>query len=327
MAKKKIAFFVGGVGGAVMANTFKPFTKRLDLNFIVSVFDSGGSTGGLRTTLDVCAPGDLRNIFIALLDHKDKKLVDFWVKLLSSRFQCNGDFNGHSAGNILVSASEIAAGDIEKGMDLLEKTFPTCGKVIPVSKEKSHLAALAKRRGKIVGEYELDKLSEDQIKDLWLEPNVKITKSAKKAILDADYILVGPGSIVTSLAPLFQVQGVSSTIKKSKAPIMFIGGLMGPKNWNASHQINFLKKSGLPRIDIAVFNTKPLANKKDLEAYKEENKKMPEIDEENIDPKIKIIKSKVASTVPAQKIKGDAIDRSVFRHNPKKTAKVILELL
>ncbi len=217
---KKITVIGGGTGTFVVLSGLKNFP--LELSVVVTMMDSGGSTGKLRDQLGVLPPGDLRQCLVALSD-----APALWRKLFLYRFE-NGDFKGHNFGNIFLAALEKVSDSYDEAIETASYVLKTKGKVIPVTKDKVHLVA-EYENGKIVtGEGLIDEnhSEKSRIKKAYLDPAGAVNKNAVTAIKEADFIVIGPGDLYTSIIPVLLVDGVKESIVKSQAKIVYIMNLM-----------------------------------------------------------------------------------------------------
>ena len=219
---KKIVTIGGGAGSFTVLKGLKKYP--IAITAIVTTFDSGGSSGLLRDEFGILPPGDVRRCLVALSE--EEKILR---RLFMFRFEKKSSLQGHSFGNLFLTAlSSIFKDDnlaIEKAGELLNIN----GKVLPVSLSKSHLCATLEDGTIIEGETNIDipkHDSESKIKKIFLEPKAKLNSKARKAIMEADIIVVGPGDLYTSIIPNFLVGGMLEAMKKTKAKKIYIANLM-----------------------------------------------------------------------------------------------------
>lgn len=217
---KKVTVIGGGTGTFVVLSGLKK--HDLDLAAIVTMMDSGGSTGRLRDQLGVLPPGDLRQCMVALSDS-----TDLWRKLFLYRFE-NGDLKGHNFGNIFLSALEKVCDDYNTVIDTASYVLNTKGKVIPVTFEKTHLCVEYENGTVIKGEGNIDEDNPEKsrIKRAYLEPEATVNPDAVSRIRESDYIIIGPGDLYTSIIPVLLVGNLREEMKKSKATIIYNLNLM-----------------------------------------------------------------------------------------------------
>jgi len=221
---KKIVVIGGGTGSYTVLKGLKVYP--LQISAIVSMFDSGGSTGKLRDNLGVLPPGDLRRCLIALADDDKENILR---DLFSFRFE--GGVGNHSLGNLIITASEKNYGSLSAGIKKIGQLLNMRGKVIPVSLENSHLRAELKDGSIINGENNIDVPTNERspINKISLNPSVIINEEAKVAILEADLVVIGPGDLYTSLIPNLLVDGVVEALQKTNARLVYICNLMTKK--------------------------------------------------------------------------------------------------
>ena len=217
---KKVTVIGGGTGTFVVLSGLKQFAY--DLGVIVTMMDSGGSTGRLRDQLGVLPPGDLRQCLVAL---SEAPLL--WRKLFLYRFK-SGDLEGHNFGNIFLSALEKVSSNYQEVIDTAIYVLKTKGKVIPVTFEKTHMCVKYESGKMVKGEGEIDKNYEEKtrVRDAFLDPMAKANPEAIERIKDSDYIIVGPGDLYATIIPILLVSGIREAIKKSKTKIIYIMNLM-----------------------------------------------------------------------------------------------------
>ena len=311
----------GGTGLSQVLTAFKNSLGReiKRISAIVTVADSGGSTGILRKIYDIPAIGDIRNCLLALSD-----IEEYIKKAFNYRFKGNG-LKNHPLGNLFLVALLETQGNLEKAIKIASKVLKIKGEVIPSTLENINLVAKFTNGKIIVGEDKIPKYAlrtNQQIKDLWLKPkNPKATKLALKRIKEADVILIGPGSLYTSILPNFLVSGISEEINKSKALKIFILNLLTQPgetdNFKASdHLKEFLRISQVKKIDILLANkTKP--PKEFLKKIKEENKKIVLIDKKEIKKLgVELVEEDLAN-----------LKDIYFKHSPSKIKKAISKII
>ena len=215
----KVVVIGGGTGLSVMLRGLK--AKTYNLTAVVTVADDGGSTGRIRQDLDIIAPGDLRNCLVALVDKEG-----LMEKLFAHRFGGSGNLTGHSFGNLFIAALIEVLGDVEEAMDATSKVLRDRGKVIPASAEKIRLNA-EMTDGRIVeGESQIPH-AHGKIKRVFTTPeHPKAIQSAVRAIQEADAIVLGPGSLYTSIMPNLCVPDIVQAVRTSKAPKIYICNVM-----------------------------------------------------------------------------------------------------
>ena len=253
----KVAVIGGGTGLSVMLRGLK--TKTYNLTAVVTVADDGGSTGRIRQDLDIIAPGDLRNCLVALADKEG-----LMEKLFAHRFGGSGNLTGHSFGNLFIAALIEVLGDVEEAMDATSKVLKVRGKVVPATAEKVSLNAEL-TDGRIVhGESQIPK-AHGKIKRVFTTPeHPKAIQSAVKAIEEANTIVLGPGSLYTSIMPNLCVPEIIDAICRSKAKKIYICNVMTQPGETdgysvADHVAAINRQVGKPVIDFVLANEGPIA--------------------------------------------------------------------
>lgn len=209
----------GGTGLPATLRAMKPFTGNITA--IVTVADDGGSSGRLRRDLGVLPPGDLRNNIAALAD--DESLM---TRLFQYRF-ANGDLGGHAFGNIFIAALSGVAGGLENALVEIGRVLNIQGRVLPSTLQDVNLVAQVRPPGKsrvlkVVGESKITALG-GQIENLALYPaDVAAYNESVATILAADIVVIGPGSLYTSLLPNLLVKGIAEALRATRAHKIYI---------------------------------------------------------------------------------------------------------
>ena len=203
---KKVTVIGGGTGTFVVLSGLKEYP--FDLGVIVSMMDSGGSTGRLRDQLGVLPPGDLRQCLVAL---SEAPLL--WRKLFLYRFE-SGDLANHNFGNIFLSALEKVTKSYDKVIETVSYVLKTKGKVIPVTFDKTHLCVTYESGKTIKGEGNIDEDNKEKsrIKKAYLDPLVQANPEALKRIKQSNFIIIGPGDLYTSIFPVLLTKGIKEAM-------------------------------------------------------------------------------------------------------------------
>jgi len=215
----RIVVIGGGTGLSVMLRGLKE--KPLDITAIVTVADDGGSSGVLRNELQIPPPGDIRNVLIALAD-----VEPLLSKLLQHRFSSGAGLAGHSLGNLMLAAMKDITGDFVTGVKELSRVLAVRGRVLPASDHQIVLKAEMKDGTIIEGESNIPNAG-GKINRVFIEPaDVSPLEEAVEAIREADAILVGPGSLYTSILPNLLVPKLAEEIMRSEAVKIFVCNVM-----------------------------------------------------------------------------------------------------
>lgn len=221
MKELKIAAIGGGTGLSTMLKGLKLHTSRITA--IVSVADDGGSSGLLRSDMGMLPPGDVRNCIAALTG-----MDPMYSKLLNYRFS-GGVFDGHTVGNILLAAINDMSESFEEAVSKLCKLVGIYGNVVPVTNDNVVLNARLMDGSVIEGESNIGHRTNTHIgiDRVYLSPaDAKPVDSAIDALINADIIVMGPGSLYTSIIPNLLVDGITDAIKESKAKKVYVCNIM-----------------------------------------------------------------------------------------------------
>ncbi len=218
--RPKIVVIGGGTGLSVMLRGLKE--KPLDITAIVTVADDGGSSGVLRNELQIPPPGDIRNVLMALADAEP-----LLTEVLKYRFNSGTGLAGHSLGNLMLAAmTDISGGDFVTGVRRLSEVLAVRGMVLPAANRAIVLNAEMVDGTIITGESMIPKAGR-RIKRVFLEPaDVEPLPEAVEAIESADAILIGPGSLYTSIMPNLIVPKLAQAIVQSEAVKLFVCNVM-----------------------------------------------------------------------------------------------------
>ena len=200
----------GGTGLSVLLRGLKEHTKRITA--IIGVADDGGSSGRLRREMGIIPPGDFRNCIVALSD--ENSILN---ELFQYRFPEGSELQGHSFGNLFIAAMTDVTDSFEDALAESSKILSVKGKVLPATNENISLSVLLKDGKLITGESKV-KESLSEIEELMINPpNAEASPAAIHAINDADLIVIGPGSLYTSILPNLMVPSIVDAITQSKA--------------------------------------------------------------------------------------------------------------
>lgn len=217
--KPRIVVVGGGTGLSVMLRGLKQ--KPLDITAIVTVADDGGSSGILREELQIPPPGDIRNVLTALADTEP-----LMAEVLKYRFMGGGALSGHSLGNLILAAMTDITGDFVTGIKELSRIFAVRGRVLPAANQAIVLKAEMEDGSIVVGESTIPK-SGLAIRKVFIEPEaVEPLPEAVEALQQADAILIGPGSLYTSIIPNLIVPKLAEAIVNSDAVKLFVCNVM-----------------------------------------------------------------------------------------------------
>ncbi len=215
----KVVVIGGGTGLSVMLRGLKE--RPLDITAIVTVADDGGSSGILRSELQMPPPGDIRNVLTSLAD-----VEPLMSQMLQYRFTNGTGLAGHSLGNLILAAMTEITGDFVTAVKELSRVFAVRGRVLPAANQAIVLKAEMADGTIVVGESQIPKPGR-KIKRLFIEPaNVSPLEEALQAIREADAVLIGPGSLYTSIIPNLLVPQIAQTLVECDAVKVFICNVM-----------------------------------------------------------------------------------------------------
>jgi uncharacterized cofD-like protein len=256
MRRLNIGCFGGGTGLPSVLGGLKS-NPWLHLNAVVTMFDSGGSSGQLRDELGVLPPGDVLKCALALARNE----AEARRVLLSRLPSIDHKLAGHTGGNLLLSMMERYSGDFLLAVDGLRSLLGCVGHVWPVSVERASVCAEYSTGVQTRGEVEVD-LGQSRgqfVKRIWLEPSVQIHPAVDAAIRRFDAVLIGPGSFYTSLMPIFLVDGVREALCEVPGPVILIANLLtegsGMNGFTAGDAVRQISDAIGRRIDTVIQNT------------------------------------------------------------------------
>jgi len=252
---------VGCFGGGTGLPSLLGGLKRnpwLTVNAVVTMFDSGGSSGQLRDELGVLPPGDVLKCALALARNEREAR-----RVLSSRLPMleHERLRGHTGGNLLLSMMERYSGDFLAAVDGLRALLGCQGRVWPVSVEQASICAEYGDGSRTRGEVEVDagQSAGNAITRLWLEPEVSIHPATEAAITAMDTVVIGPGSFYTSLMPIFLVRGAPEAVRRVKGPVVLVSNLLtegrGMWNFTAGEAVRRMGETLGRPIDVVLVNT------------------------------------------------------------------------
>lgn len=324
---KKVVTIGGGTGSFMLLSGLRQYP--IELSAIVSMADDGGSTGILRDELGVLPPGDVRQCLVALSNTPERMR-----ELMNYRFT-NGGLEGHSFGNILLSALEKITGNFGEGVKEAAEILNVRGEVIPVTLSNTRLFMELKNGKLLSGEHEINVNTQFErvgVKKVFLKPVPKANPLAVKRILEADLIVIGPGSHYCAIIPNLLVPGIAEALKKTKAKIVYNCNLVSKKgqtdHFSLEDYVDVLHDMiGSECVDYVTYNTgRP--SKRLLEKYAKEGTIVPFEKKKKAYP-YRIIQTDLLSKEVPRRRKEDKIasTRSFIRHDAERLAKVLVMLL
>ncbi|SCJ32177.1 LPPG:FO 2-phospho-L-lactate transferase [uncultured Clostridium sp.] len=278
----KIVVVGGGTGLSTMLRGLKKYTNNITA--IVTVGDDGGGSGKIREDFGMLPPGDIRNCILALADTEP-----IMEKLLQYRFK-EGSLEGQSFGNLFLAAMAGISDNFEEAVQRMSSVLAVTGKVLPVTLDDMKLVAILENGDEIDGESRIPDEAiarESKINKLMINPkNAKPLVDALKAIEDADAIIMGPGSLYTSIIPNLLVTDIADTICKSDAIKIYISNIMTQPGETddfaaSDHLRTLINYGGKKCVQYVIANNGIIPE--DIESrYLKEGSKLVELDRDKI---------------------------------------------
>jgi len=304
----------GGTGLSVLLSGLKSYSSNISA--IVTVADDGGSSGRLRQQFDVLPPGDIRNCLVALAD-----APALMRDLFQFRFDKNSEFSGHSFGNLFLTVMTRLTGDFEKAIKETSKVLALRGQVIPSTLGDVTLVAHYQDGSMVAGEEQIPK-AKKKISNVSLAPEQPLaTPDAIKAIKEAQIIVLGPGSLYTSIIPNLLIKEITREISESEAIKVYVCNVMTQPGetdgYSVSDHIKALVSHSSGRIlDYCVVNNGEVPEEV-LKRYSGENSLLVVNDRKNIE------------NLGYRLVEEDfsMIQDGVIRHDAEKLARIILSFI
>lgn len=315
-SKEELPLLVALGGGTGLSSLLKGL-KEVDvkLTAVVTVTDDGGSSGRLRKDLQILPPGDIRNCIVAL--SRSESLLS---RLFQYRFAEGGEIEGHSLGNLFIAAMTGVVGDFTSAVREVSNILAIKGSVVPVTSDNVQLKAVFEDGSEMVGETAICEVKKRIAKMSLLPESPAPNQEALSAIDDANMIVLGPGSLYTSVIPNLLVPGVVEHINNSQATVVYICNVMTQPgetdSFNAlDHVRTILDKTGLKKLDIVIVNSRRAA-KILMEKYENKGQFW-------VPPTVKKIEELGIRVVATDLLS----ESDLLRHNPKTLAAIIAGLI
>lgn len=313
----KIVVIGGGTGLSTMLRGLKYYTSNITA--IVTVADDGGGSGDLREDLGMLPPGDIRNCILALADTEP-----IMENLLQYRFK-EGKLKNQSFGNLFLAAMDGISDNFEEAVQKMSSVLAVTGKVVPVTLDNMELEATLKNGKVIRGESQIPEEAIKQnskIRNFRIIPeNAKPLKEAIEAIREADAIVMGPGSLYTSIIPNLLVKDIAKEVRKSEALKFYISNIMTQPGettrFKVSDHLKVLQKyGGKDIVNYVIANVGEVENEL-KEKYKLEDAELVKLDSEAVDNLgIKIIGDNLVK-----------ISKGFIKHDADKLAQVLVDTI
>lgn len=302
----------GGTGLAALLAGLKYYSSNLTA--IVTVADDGGSSGLLRRDMGVLPPGDIRSCLVALAD--DESLMR---QLFQYRFR-EGGLQGHSFGNLFVAALAEVTGDFERAVQESTSVLKVHGRVLPATLRNVELHAEVEGGERVCGESSITAHARRPL-HVWLEPSdAPALPQALSAIAAADLVVLGPGSLFTSVIPNLLIPDVVAALRKTRARVVYVCNVMTQPGetdgFGAADHVAALQRHGVRGIvDAVIVNDTP-ASSSISAAYERKGARPVVVDDERLRGyDVQVVHAEVA------------VGSDVFRHDPARLAEAVLRVL
>jgi len=315
---KKIVVIGGGTGTYTVLTGLK--TRSVELTAVVSMADSGGSSGRLRDELGILPPGDVRRCLLALASDEVSQTLR---NLFAFRFENGQELKNHSFGNLFLAALTEITGREDLAISEAAKVLQVRGQVLPVSLTNTHLWARLEDGTVIKGETNIDiRRVKPQLKieEVFLKPPAEIYAPVAEALAAADLIVIGPGDLYTSIIPNLLVRGIDTALLASSAPVVYVVNIMTKHG----------ETTGFAASDFAREIVRYLGRKLDFLVVNRFAKPIPprlrdRYQEEKAAPVTADVKR--CSDYAVKVVGGNLVSaKSLLRHDPVRLAETILEL-
>lgn len=328
--KKSVVVIGGGTGTHTLLRGLSRYQKQLDLTAIVTMADSGGSTGRLRDEFGYLPVGDVRMALAALASDSDEEEA-LVRQLFMYRFAKGEGLEGHTFGNLLLVALTDILGSEEGAIRAAARVLGVQGSVIPVTTEPVHLKAIYSDGYEVIGEHEIDEPPAERhaysITELAVTPAVMVNPRAEDALLAADLIILGPGDLYTSILANCVVGGVREAIRHSTARVIYVSNLMTRAGQTsgmgvAAHAAEIERYIGRAP-DVLLINT--AAFPPDLIKKYAAEDDYPVVDD--YEGSAQTVRTDLLATEIVTTVAGDTLKRSLLRHDPRRLARAIIDLV
>jgi uncharacterized cofD-like protein len=331
MNKKRVVVIGGGTGTHTVLRGLRGYADVLDIAAVVSMADSGGSTGRLRDEFGFLPIGDVRNALTALASEGDTS-EDLLRQLFLYRFEKGNGLSGHNFGNLFLTALTDILGNEEAAIEAASRILKVSGRVVPVTTSNVQLVATYDDGTVVVGENDIEESvlykDESRIVSLALTPAATLSEAAAAVIRSADLLVFGPGDLYTSVLANCVVEGFKEVVAESQAHIVYVCNLMSKRGqtvgMHAAEHIAEIERH-IGRVpDTALINTATFRSDL-LQKYSEEGDH-PILNNCTGDT-CTIAALPLVSEEEVRLTSGDMVKRSLIRHDSDVLAAELLKLL
>ncbi|HES1003801.1 TPA: YvcK family protein [Streptococcus pyogenes] len=224
MKNPKMTVIGGGTGISIILKSLR--NEAVDITAVVTVADDGGSSGELRNAMQLAPPGDLRNVLLAMSD-----MPKFYERVFQYRFNENdGALAGHPLGNLIIAGISEMQGSTYNAIQILTKFFHITGKIYPSSEQAFTLHAVFKDGHEVAGESSIAKyqgmIDHVYVTNTYNDQKPQASRKVVEAILESDMIVLGPGSLFTSILPNLVIPEIKEALRQTKAEVVYICNIM-----------------------------------------------------------------------------------------------------
>ncbi|MEN4389591.1 YvcK family protein [Streptococcus pyogenes] len=224
MKNPKMTVIGGGTGISIILKSLR--NEAVDITAVVTVADDGGSSGELRNAMQLAPPGDLRNVLLAMSD-----MPKFYERVFQYRFnESNGALAGHPLGNLIIAGISEMQGSTYNAIQILTKFFHITGKIYPSSEQALTLHAVFKDGHEVAGESSIAKyqgmIDHVYVTNTYNDQKPQASRKVVEAILESDMIVLGPGSLFTSILPNLVIPEIKEALRQTKAEVVYICNIM-----------------------------------------------------------------------------------------------------
>ncbi len=224
MKNPKMTVIGGGTGISIILKSLR--NEAVDITAVVTVADDGGSSGELRNAMQLAPPGDLRNVLLAMSD-----MPKFYERVFQYRFnESDGALAGHPLGNLIIAGISEMQGSTYNAIQILTKFFHITGKIYPSSEQALTLHAVFKDGHEVAGESSIAKyqgmIDHVYVTNTYNDQKPQASRKVVEAILESDMIVLGPGSLFTSILPNLVIPEIKEALRQTKAEVVYICNIM-----------------------------------------------------------------------------------------------------
>lgn len=321
--QKHVVLIGGGTGTSTLVAGLQHLPVQITA--LISVADSGGSTGRLRDEFGFQPVGDLRQSLAALAGKHNQE----WIrKVLLYRFEKGEGLKGHNLGNLLLTALQDMSGSTAEALAIATKLFHLHGEILPVTQQVVDLAITYADGTTVIGEDHLNSGADGRmVRSISLVPQAPLYEKAQEALRRADVVVIGPGDYFGSIMPALIVDGMQNAFHQVQGKIVYVVNLMTRHNqthgWTVAKHVEGIEKIIGRNVHTIIVNTGDIPPQL-LEAYAHEDE-YPVVQDMKKDARC--IEANLVSKESIAQPTADVLHRSLLRHDPDTIAHILLEIL